>query len=112
MSNEATKVVVGVVPRERWSLSVPSLESLLPTLAPGMELVYVDGGSPHHIATELRRLVEGHGGRYLRHDHVLACSEARNIIVAQSDSEYVVFAENEQSAEKWTDALQEAVSLL
>ena len=106
MSNEATKVVVGVVPRERWSLSVPSLTSLLPTLAPDMELVYVDGGSPDRIATELRDLVEAHGGRYLRYYHVLACSEARNIIVAQTDSEYVVFAENDVSFRPgWIEAL-------
>lgn len=101
------RLVVGVVPRERWSLSVPSLHSLLETLPEGVPLIYVDGGAPEAIAAELQQLVEAAGGRYFRFDFVLSCQEARNLITAEAgDVEYVVFVENDVALRPgWLEAL-------
>ena len=81
MSNTGARVTLGVVPRERWSLSVRSLTSLLKHTPSDVELIYVDGGSPDHIRRELESMVSSRGGRFIRHDYVMATNEARNIIV-------------------------------
>lgn len=106
MAEANPRVSVGVVPRSRWSLSVPSLVSLLETLPDGVELVYVDGGAPDAISAELRAMVEGHGGKFLRYDYVLICNEARNILISETSGEYLVFVENDVDFRPgWLEAL-------
>ncbi len=97
---------LAIVPNERWSLSVPSLRAVLGEAPNGVELVYVDGGSPAAIEAELRSIVADHGGTYLRRDHVLVPNEARNLALAASDGELIVFADNDVVPEPgWFEAL-------
>ncbi|MEO0495213.1 MAG: glycosyltransferase [Actinomycetota bacterium] len=89
------RVSLCIVPRERWSLSVRSLRQILDHVPDEIELVYVDGGSPDHIHRELESIVAERGGTFIRRDYVLATSEARNLAVAASSGEYLLFCDND-----------------
>ena len=60
---ENPTTTLAIVPNERWSLSVRSLRGVLEQAPQGVELVYVDGGAPEPIETELRAIVSRHDGR-------------------------------------------------
>lgn len=89
------RVTLCVVPRERWSLSVRSLRQILEHTPAGIELVYVDGGSPAEMAEELEQIVADHGGTYVRRDHVLGPNEARNLALPHATKEYLLFVDND-----------------
>lgn len=89
------RLSLAIVPRERWSLAVRSLEATLAVVPTGTQLVYVDGGSPPEIHHQLERRVVEHGGRFVRRDCVLAPNEARNLALAHCDREYVIVHDND-----------------
>ncbi|MEM8707592.1 MAG: glycosyltransferase [Actinomycetota bacterium] len=95
MPDVVDDISLAIVPRERWSLSVPSLQDVLNTVPAGIELVYVDGGSPHHIADELRQIVAGAGGTYIRRDYVLAPQEAKNLAAAATTKPFILYVDND-----------------
>ena len=84
-----------VVPRERFSAARESLESLLANTEPPFELIYVDGGSPRSLRTWLEEQAADRGFRLLRRDHYLSPNEARNIGLAEVDTEFVAFIDND-----------------
>ena len=99
-------VSVIVVPRERSSVAVDSLESLLRNTTRPFELIYVDCLLPDDERAEVRRRVEEHGGRYLRTDEPLYPNEARNRGLAQASGEHLVFVDNDLFVDEgWLDAL-------
>lgn len=91
----AARISLCVVPRERWSLSVRSLRQILEHTPDGIELVYVDGGSPAETAAELEEIVKQHGGTYIRRDHVLGPNEARNLALPHASREFLLFVDND-----------------
>ena len=103
---ENPTTTLAIVPNERWSLSVRSLRGVLEQAPQGVELVYVDGGAPEPIETELRAIVSRHDGRYVRRDHIVTPSEARNLALDVSSGEFIVFADNDVIPEPgWFEAL-------
>lgn len=106
MTTIGERLTLAIVPRQRWSLSVSSLDATLEHTPEGTALVYVDGGSPADIAAELRRRVEHYGGTYIRVDCVLSPNEARNLAIAQCDREYVIIHDNDVfPRDKWAENL-------
>ncbi|ADB15505.1 glycosyl transferase family 2 [Pirellula staleyi DSM 6068] len=106
MSQPLATVVI--VPRERFSLSIASLESVVANSPPGTPLVVVDGNSPHSIARGLAQRCEQHGIRLLRSDRYLAPNAARNLGAAHVRTRYVVFVDNDVMVEKqWLRPLVE-----
>jgi len=90
-----TKATVVVVPRERFSVTRRSLESLLENTPAGFAMIYVDGGSPPPLRRYLERAAAQHGFRLLRYDCYLSPNEARNIGFAEVTTPYVVFVDND-----------------
>lgn len=100
------RVTVVVVPRERFSETRRSLESVLHHTPTSSDLVYVDGGSPPHVARYLRQAAGHHGFRLLRHDRYLTPNEARNLGAAEASSPYLVFLDNDAVVwPGWLEAL-------
>ncbi len=86
---------VAVVPRERFSYTETSLESILANTPQEFELIYVDGGSPTHIRDYLRQQADERPFRLIRTEHHLSPNTARNLAAATARTKYVVFIDND-----------------
>jgi len=95
MTTIGERLNLAIVPRQRWSLALDSLNATLAETPEGTGLVYVDGGSPTDIADALRSRVDEYGGIYIRVDCVLSPNEARNLAIAECDREYVIIHDND-----------------
>jgi GT2 family glycosyltransferase len=101
-----TKATIVVVPRDRFSLALRSLENIYENTSPPFELVYVDGGSPAPVARRIAEQARRRGFRLVRTDEYLAPNRARNIGLRHLTTPYVVFVDNDVVvAPGWLDAL-------
>ncbi len=101
-----TLVTVVIVPRERFSETERSLESILERTKFPHELVYVDGGAPAGIRRYLAHRAASRGFRLIRHDRYLTPTQARNIGWRAATTPYVVFVDNDVVVTPgWLDAL-------
>jgi len=109
MSNtrqEETTVTIIVVPRERFSVSQASLESIYRNTKMPFELVYVDGGSPAYVQNYLQAKAAEQDFHLHRTDHFLSPNQARNLGVQHARGRYVVFVDNDVLvAPGWLEAL-------
>ncbi|OGI61653.1 MAG: hypothetical protein A2W18_15190 [Candidatus Muproteobacteria bacterium RBG_16_60_9] len=97
---------VVVVPRERFSETRRSLESILAHTPPDLNPVYIDGGSPRATAAYLRNRARERRFRLIRTDQFLAPNQARNIGWRHADTRYVIFVDNDVVVKPgWLDAL-------
>ena len=97
---------VVVVPRDHWSDSEESLESVLAHTARPYDLVVVDGGSPPAIARALRSAATRAGFRLIRTELPLWPNRARNLGAAGLATRYVAFIDNDVVvAPGWLEAL-------
>jgi glycosyltransferase involved in cell wall biosynthesis len=83
------------VPRERFSYSQHSLESIYTNTQPPFSLVYVDGGSPTTIRRYLERAAQEKGFKLIRRAHYLSPNQARNLGAEGVSSDFVVFIDND-----------------
>lgn len=88
-------VTIAVVPREGFSRSRRSLETLFSAAGGPCPLVYVDGGSPPAVAAYLAAEARARGFELLRTDYFLSPNEARNLAAARVATKYVLFADND-----------------
>lgn len=103
------RTTVCVVPRDRFSIALRSLEHLLDGLAPPFRVVYVDGGSPPRVRDALRRHAADHDFTLVRTDHYLSPNEARNLAFARARTEFVAFLDNDVFCSPgWLPALEHA----
>jgi GT2 family glycosyltransferase len=99
-------VTLVVVPRERFSRTEISLESLYRHTTGPFELIYVDGHSPRQIRKYLEWQARERGFRLIRLPQFLPSPQSRNIGLRQVQTPYVVFIENDMLVEPgWLDAL-------
>ena len=99
-------VTLVVVPRERFSYTRQSLESIYQYTKYPFELVYVDGNSPQHIQEYLIHQAEAKNFQLVRCDRYLAPNQARNIGLQQVNTKYVVFVDNDiHVTEGWLEKL-------
>jgi GT2 family glycosyltransferase len=84
-----------VVPRERFSHTQASLESIYAHTQLPFKLIYVDGGSPRSVRNYLQQKSAEWGFELIRTESYLAPNQARNLGLAQADTEYVVFIDND-----------------
>lgn len=89
------KVTVVVVPRERFNITELAFETLYEHTDIPFKLVYVDGNSPRHIKKYLEVQAKQKGFSLIRTEHFLSPNQARNLGVAQTDTQYVVFVDND-----------------
>lgn len=88
-------ISIVVVPRERFSDSARSLESLYTHTRKPFELIYVDGGSPRSVRHYLDAAAARLGFRRIRTERYLSPNEARNIGWRAARGKYVVFVDND-----------------
>lgn len=100
------EISIVVVPRERFSLTRQSLESLYAHTPDPLSLIYVDGGAPSAVKRYLEGESRARGFRLLRTDHYLTPNEARNLAGPHLRGEYVAFVDNDLIVSPgWLDTL-------
>jgi GT2 family glycosyltransferase len=88
-------VTIVVVPRDHFSDSIESLDSIYANSDTPFSLVYVDGGSPQRVARYLKEKAAQSGFRLIRKDHYLSPNHARNIGTDGVNTQYIVFIDND-----------------
>lgn len=100
------QVTVVVVPRERFSSTEQSLESIYENTNFPFKLVYVDGNSPAKTKRYLEEQSKQKGFHLIRTEHYLSPNQARNIGLSYVDTKYVVFIDNDVLVKSgWLKAL-------
>ncbi|MGI8656140.1 MAG: glycosyltransferase family 2 protein [Pyrinomonadaceae bacterium] len=95
-----------VVPRERFSFTALSLESIYEHTHFPFRLIYVDGGSPSTVRKYLKNKSREKGFTLIRTNHYLPPNEARNLGLQQVTTKYVVFIDNDVLVTPgWLEAL-------
>jgi GT2 family glycosyltransferase len=91
MVMEKSDVTVVVVPRERFSHAIASLDSIERNNEAPFELLYVDGHGPRELD---RRAADGRL-RLIRRGHSLSPNAARNLALPHVTTKYLVFVDND-----------------
>ncbi|MEO1761670.1 MAG: glycosyltransferase [Cyanobacteria bacterium J06629_18] len=89
------EVTIIVAPRERFSYTRESLESIYEHTQVPFQLIYVDGGSPAHIKKYLENRALEKQFQIIRTEHYLSPNHARNLGLRQVDTKYVLFIDND-----------------
>ncbi|MDJ0801101.1 MAG: glycosyltransferase [Calothrix sp. MO_167.B12] len=89
------QVTIVVVPRERFSCTQRSLESIYQHTDIPFTLVYVDGNSPVKVKKYLETQAQEKDFQLIRTDYYLSPNHARNIGFSQVDTKYLVFVDND-----------------
>jgi GT2 family glycosyltransferase len=106
MSKEPSSVTVIVTPRERFSVCLDSLNSVVSHTAHPHRLIYIDGGTPSHLSSEIAQICETAGYDHIQTNRFLSPNEARNIGIRLATTDYVVFVDNDVIvSEGWLKAL-------
>ena len=84
-----------VVPRERFSYTSQSLESIYQHTTLPFKLVYIDGNSPEKVKRYLQVQAQERDFKLIRTNHFLTPNQARNLSLPHVDTKYVVFIEND-----------------
>ncbi|MDJ0636853.1 MAG: glycosyltransferase [Xenococcaceae cyanobacterium MO_188.B29] len=92
---EEPQVTIVVVPRERFSCTQASLESIYKYTEVPFKLVYVDGNSPSKVKKYLHSEARNRGFKLVRTNHYLSPNHARNIGLGHVDTKYLVFFDND-----------------
>ena len=88
-------VTIVVSPRERFSHTQASLESIYRNTTYPFQLVYVDGGSPQHTYRYLKQQSQQRNFQLIRTEHYLSPNQARNLGLLAVNTDYVVFIDND-----------------
>ncbi|MBD2256132.1 glycosyltransferase [Pseudanabaena sp. FACHB-2040] len=100
------KVTLIVSPRERFSCSRQSLESIYEQTQIPFKLIYLDGNSPPDVKQYLEEKAQDKGFTLLRFNHFLSPNQARNLGLEHVDTPYVVFVDNDVIVSPgWLEAL-------
>lgn len=89
------QITIVVVPRERFSYTRESLESVYEHTNLPFKLVYVDGNSPPDVQQYLQEQSREKEFFLTRTDYYLYPNRARNLGLAHVDTPYVVFLDND-----------------
>ncbi len=89
------QVTVVIVPRERFSYTRQTLESLYQHTTIPFNLIYVDGNSPAVHKHYLEQQAKQRGFHLIRTEEFLFPNQARNLALAEVKTKYVVFVDND-----------------
>ncbi|EKU97432.1 putative glycosyltransferase [Leptolyngbya sp. PCC 7375] len=95
MDSLTSMVTIVVTQRERFSYSQKSLENLYANTTYPFRLIYVDGNSPKPVQSYLEEQSKVKGFRLIRKERYLFPNEARNLVLPEVDTRYVVFLDND-----------------
>lgn len=103
---EAVSTTIVVTTRDRFSMSMEALDSLVAHADQDFELLYIDAGSPRAVSREIGKACLANGFKHMRFERFLSPNEARNIGQKAATTPYVVFLENDVIVAKdWLKAL-------
>lgn len=103
---EDIQVTIVVVPRERFSYTERSLQSIYEYTTLPFKLVYVSAGAPSRVMQFLVRESQHKNFQLVSTDHYLAPNEARNLGLREVNTKYVVFMDNDALVTPgWLEAL-------
>jgi GT2 family glycosyltransferase len=103
---QSPQVTIVVVPRERFSCTQASLESIYQHTQFPFKLVYVDGNSPAKVRRYLENMAKEKKFTLVRTDYYLSPNRARNIGLNYVDTKYAVFFDNDVIVTPgWLEAL-------
>lgn len=95
-ASDGPQVTIVVVPRERFSLSDKSLETLYRcTTDVAFNLVYVDGNAPKAVRAYLQDQSARRGFTLVHSDKYLSPNQSRNLGMRHVKTPYVVFVDND-----------------
>ncbi|MBE9182507.1 glycosyltransferase [Oculatella sp. LEGE 06141] len=92
---EQPLVTIVVTPRERFSCAQSSLESIYQYTDVPFKLIYVDGNSPAKVRRYLETQAQEQGFQMIRTPYYLSPNHARNLGLAQVETKYVAFVDND-----------------
>lgn len=96
-----------VSPRERYSPTIESLQSLFASVPASVPVIVVDGAYPADLRAQLRELQKTRRFRHETRDWPLLPNEARNIGTDLVETEFIVFSDNDIIYEPgWLEALE------
>ena len=84
------QVTIVVSPRERFSATKESLESIYQHTKIPFKLIYVDGNSPRKTKEYLKQKSQSRGFKLIRTEHYLSPNQARNLAIPHVDTEYLL----------------------
>ncbi|MEL7242439.1 MAG: glycosyltransferase [Cyanobacteria bacterium J06629_18] len=100
------QVTIIVSPRERFSYTRESLESIYENTQVPFKLIYIDGNSPKKTREYLQNQAQEKGFQLIRTDYYLTPNSARNIGLEKVNTKYVAFVDNDIiPASGWLKAL-------
>lgn len=103
-----SQVTIVVTPRERFSYTCESLESIYEHTTIPFKLVYIDGNSPAKVRQYLEAKAQEKGFEILRTDYYLFPNRSRNLGLSRADTKYVVFVDNDVIVTSgWLEALMQ-----
>ena len=106
LDSQKKRVTIGFVPREQFSTTKRSFETLLERTREPFDLVIVDSGSPAKVRDYLRDVSEEHGFTLLRNEGYLTPNQARNLVLKYVQTKHVVFMDNDVLVSRgWLTAL-------
>ena len=88
-------VTIVVVPRERFSCTQESLESIYEYTDFPFKLIYVDGNSPAKVRRYLEAKSQERNFEIIRTNYYLSPNHARNIGLSRVNTKYLVFVDND-----------------
>lgn len=88
-------VTLVVSPRERFSYSRESLESLYQHTELPFDLIYIDGNSPAPVRQYLTQQSQAKGFKLIRTESYLSPNQARNLAIPHVQTPYIVFIDND-----------------
>jgi GT2 family glycosyltransferase len=102
------QVTIVVSPRERFSFTRESLESIYEHTTVPFELIYVDANSPRAIKQYLQEKSQEKGFKLIRTEYYLSPNQARNLAIPHVDTEYLLFVDNDVLVSQgWLNSLLE-----
>ncbi len=104
-------VTIVVSPRERFSYTQLSLESIYACTQVPFTLIYVDANSPPPVRDYLAAQAIQKGFELVRIDHFLTPNQARNIGLERINTSYIVFIDNDVVVSPgWLGALMQCAA--
>ena len=106
-----SRITVGFVPRERFSLAPESLKSILDAASVPFELIVVDCNTPAEYWDQMHPLLRNRENtKIIRTDRYLLPNQCRNLVLEQASGEFICFIENDNLVdEAWLSRFLSAI---
>ncbi len=102
------RATVAIVPRERFSHTEKTIQSVLENTHIDYDLIFVDGKTPDSLADRVLAALEPAKATIIRSDSYISPNAARNLAANAANTEYVIFLDNDTLVgPRWLEALLE-----